>query len=341
MKPDDRTFLNTPIKIGEKVISKRLSLAPMAGLGHVAFRELLAGYGGYGLMFTEMCNARAVPHENRRLSPVFRWRDEELPTLVCQIFGSDPMDMAKAAERIEKEGFFGVDLNFGCSVQAILKKNCGAALLKNPVLASDIVKAVRRAVSIPLFVKYRTGFEDDPDIPVDMARRFEDAGADALTFHPRVAPDRRTRPPKWEYIKKVKEALSIPVFGNGNIFDGADGSAMIGRTGCDGLSLGRIAIAKPWIFAAWTEGFQITDAIYRDAILQMIALLNRHFEPSLAIKLFKKFAIYFSANFKFGHAIYKEMSREETMGAMEAHVERLFEKTPERLDRPDLNMFTR
>ena len=341
MRTNTRTPIDTKLEIRGKIIPTPLCLAPMAGLGHVAFRELLAEYGGYGLMFTEMCNARAVPYENRWLSPVFRWRDEELPHLSCQIFGSDPRDMALAAERIEKERFFGVDLNFGCSVQAIMKKNCGAALLKNPVLASKIVQTVRRAVSIPLFVKYRTGFDDDPAIPVDMARRFEDAGADALTFHPRVAPDRRTRPPRWEYIKQVKEAVSIPVFGNGNIFDRSDASAIMDLTGCDGLSLGRIAIARPWIFAEWTHGFQKTESLYRDAILRMIALLNHHFSPPLAIKLFKKFAIYFSANFKFGHAIYKEMARQESMEGLEVHVAKLFEQTPERLDRPDLNMFTR
>lgn len=341
MEPNERAILNTPLRIGNKFISKRLFLAPMAGLGHIAFRELLAGYGGHGLLFTEMCNARAVPHENRHVSPVFRWRDPELPHLVCQIFGSDPLDMAKAAARIEEEGFFGVDLNFGCSVQAILKKNCGAALLKDPALSSEIVKAVRGAVSIPVFVKYRTGFEDDPVFPVDMARRFEDAGADALTFHPRVAPDRRTRPPKRDYIKKVKVAVTIPVFGNGNVFDEFDLVSMIKETGCDGVSLGRIAISKPWLFSAWTEDFVPTETIYRDSILKMIALLNHHFEPTTAIKLFKKFTIYFSANFKFGHAIYTELAREPDMTAMESNVRRLFEKTPETLNRPDLNMFTR
>ena len=169
------TFLNTPISVGNKIIQKRLLLAPMAGLGHIAFRELLSSFGGYGLLFTEMCNARAIPHENRYVSPVFRWRDQEVETLVCQIFGSDPDAMAKAAVRIEKEGFFGVDINMGCSVKAICKKNYCAALLKTPELAEKIVKTVRDAVSLPVFVKYRTGWKDDPSFPVEMAKRFEQA----------------------------------------------------------------------------------------------------------------------------------------------------------------------
>lgn len=341
MTPGIRPTINQPLIIGQKTINNRLFLAPMAGLGHIAFRELLSQCGGYGLLFMEMCNARAVPHENRHFSPVFRWRDEELPYLVCQIFGATPVDMARAAERIESEGFFGVDLNFGCSVQAIVKKNCGAALLKNPVLSSEIVKTVRKAVSVPVFVKYRIGWEDDPGFSVDMARRFEDAGADALTFHPRVAPDRRSRPPKWDYIRQVKAAVSIPVFGNGNVFDENDLEAILLKTACDGVSLGRIAIAKPWLFAAWSKDIQPADTILKETILKMIALLNRHFEPHMAIKLFKKYAIYFAANFKFGHAIYKELSKAGNMEAVEQHIHLLFEKNPATLKRPDLNMFTR
>jgi tRNA-dihydrouridine synthase B len=115
-----------------------------------------------------------------------------------------------------------LDINFGCSANSICRQHCGAAILKDPNLAVKIVSSVRNAVSIPLFVKFRTGWKDDPMIPVGLAKRFEDAGADALTFHPRVSPDRRARLPKWEYIGFVKNAVSIPVFGNGNIFDVKD-----------------------------------------------------------------------------------------------------------------------
>jgi len=113
MNSDIKKFINRPLKIGNCVIPGRLILAPMAGLTHVAYRELLESYGGCSLMVTEMCSARSVPQENRYVSPVFRWRDEELQHLVCQIFGSDPEDMVAAAKRVEAEGFFGVDLNFG------------------------------------------------------------------------------------------------------------------------------------------------------------------------------------------------------------------------------------
>jgi len=212
-------YLLQDLTIKNHIIHNRIVLAPMAGLGHIALRQLISEFGGFGLLFTGMCSAKAVPHENPNTSLVFKWRQEELKYLVCQIFGSDPKSMAKAAERIEKENFFGVDLNFGCSVAAICKKGCGAALLRDPDLSSKIVKAVRESVSFPVFVKFRTGWDDNPQFAVDMAKRFEDAGADALTFHPRVAPDRRSRPPQWEIIKHVRQAVHIPVFGNGNLFE--------------------------------------------------------------------------------------------------------------------------
>ena len=229
-------YLSQPLKIGSKTINKRLVLAPMSFLGHIAFRELVSRYGGFGLLFSEMCSAKMIPIENRFVSPCFRWRDEERSWLVCQIFGADPVIMAEAARRIENEGLFGVDINFGCSNTAICRQNCGAALLKDPDLATSIVAEVRKAVSFPLTVKFRTGWQDDPKYAVRLAKRFEDAGADALTFHPRVAPDRRSRAPKWVYIGMVKQAVTIPVFGNGDVFDRSDCRRMIQETECDGVA---------------------------------------------------------------------------------------------------------
>jgi tRNA-dihydrouridine synthase B len=334
-----KEYLNTPLRIGSKIIPKRLILAPMSGLTHVAFREQVACYGGYGLLYTEMCSAKNLPHENRRVSPVFKWRDEELPDLVCQIFGSEPDVMAGAARRIEMEGFFGVDMNFGCSVAPICKRNCGAALLKTPELAADIVRAVRGAVSIPLIVKFRTGWEDRKHIPDDLARRFEDAGADALIFHPRVAPDRRSRPPKWEYIAQVKEAVSIPVFGNGEVFSQADAEKMILTTGCDGIALGRIAIAKPWTFAQWTDGFVPDAGIYRRSIQQMLALLIKHNETVTAIRKFKKSSLYAAALFKYGHEFHKRICGAGGIHEIEIAVDAFFDRLPELAQAPNMNLF--
>ena len=339
VKSDIQKFISTPLKIGNRSIPGRLILAPMAGLTHVAYRELLDSYGGCSLMFTEMCSARSVPQENRYVSPVFRWRDEELPHLVCQIFGSDPEVMVTAAKRVEAEGFFGVDLNFGCSVAAICKKNCGAALLKTPDLAEKMVRDVRKAVSIPLSVKFRTGWEDRPDLAVELARRFEGAGADALIFHPRVAPDRRTRPPKWEYIRHVKQAVSIPVFGNGEVFTQDDCKKMIEATGCDGISLGRIAIAKPWVFSQWRNGNDIEMETYKKNMKQIFFLLNKHYEPIPAIRKFKKMAVYNASVFQFGHSFLKKITRAGDFFEIESAVDAFFDQSPALAVRPNLNLF--
>jgi len=334
------SLLNRPLKVGNQSIEKRLVLAPMAFLGNVAFRELVQSFGGYGLLFTEMCSAGRIPNENRLRSTCFNWRDAELPRLVCQIFGSAPLTMAAAARRIEEEKFFGVDINFGCSEVSICRQNCGASILNQPKLAARIVREVRKAVSIPLFVKYRIGWQDNPQAAVVLAKHFEDAGADALTFHPRVAPDRRLRPPKWEYIGLVKQAVSIPIFGNGNVFDQNDCWRMLETTGCDGVAIGRMALARPWLFAAWTEGFQCDLEIYLRSALRLAQLLEKHFDPQKALRRFKKFAGYFSANFKFGHTVFRGIQKAQNRQEAEAFLNHFFKLPPELLSRPNLNFFS-
>ncbi len=332
-------YLGQPLKIGNKSIEKRLILAPLTFLGNIAFRELVSRYGGYGLLYSEMCSAKTVPHENRFVSLCFRWRDEERSRLVCQIFGADPLEMANAARRIENEGLFGVDMNFGCSNSTICRRHCGAALLKNPDLAAAIVAEVRRAVSFPLTVKFRTGWQDDSEIAVHLAKRFEDAGADALIFHPRVAPDRRSRPPKWAYIGRVKQAVNIPVFGNGDVFDRDDCRRMIIETGCDGVAIGRMAVARPWIFAELTENLQPDPEMFADAAIQLARLLEIHFDPIAAIRRFKRFAFYFSANFRFGHSLYSKILKTGNLKEVAPVLKRFFEKTPDVTARPNMNYF--
>lgn len=333
------SLIHTPLVIRGRPVSNRLFLAPMAGLGHVAFRHLLSEFGGYGLLFTGMCSAKAVPHENPGVSPVFTWREAELPKLVCQIFGSDPAVMARAAERIEKEGFFGVDLNFGCSVAAICKQGSGAALLKTPEKAEQIVRQVRSAVSIPVFVKFRTGWKNCADTAVDLARRFEDAGADALVFHPRIAPDRRSRPPLWDHIRRVKQGVSLPVMGNGNLFSVSDVREMREKTGCDGFSIGRMAVARPWIFDHWSSGKTENPALYHWSAQRLARLLVRYHGEAVAIKQMKKYIPYLCAGFKFSHALAKALAAPADMTSMQATLERHLLPCPERASRPSLHLF--
>lgn len=330
--------LNRPLTFGGRTVANRIALAPMAGLGHVAFRECLHQFGGCGLMFTEMCNAKALPSENPARSEVFRWHPEELPQLICQIFGSDPAVMAKAGQRIEQEGFLGVDLNFGCSVAAICKQGAGAALLKDPDKAVAVVEAVRNAVSIPVSVKFRTGWADDPAFPVALAKRFEAAGCDLLTFHPRVSPDRRSRPPKWDYIRQVKEAVSIPVFGNGNLFLPEDALKMLEETGCDGLSIGRMAVARPWLFAEWTG--RLSRPVSHERVLHdVVDRYCAHFGTVRGIRLFKKYLIYAMANFRFGHKMHAKIRIQDTPETLHAAIREAFSTNPATSTRPNLNLF--
>jgi len=248
--------------------------------------------------------------------------------------------MAEAAKRIESEGFLGVDINMGCSVAAICKKGYGAALLKDPQRAVDIVRAVRRAVRCPVMVKYRSGWENSSDLAVDLAVRFEDAGADLLTFHPRIAPDRRSRPPKWEHIRAVAQAVSIPVLGNGNVFSAEDCARMLSQTGCAGASIGRMAIARPWIFAELVNGFVPDEDIYVRTTLAMIESIWRHFEPARAIKMYKKYVPYLAANFVFGHSLWPELVRGQTREEMTHNALRILGKKPQVASAPNAFLFT-
>lgn len=329
--------LNRPLQIGDRTVSNRLFLAPMTQLGNVAFRELLSIYGGYGLLFSEMSNARAIPNENRFVSAYFKWRDEERQMLVWQLLGSDPALMALAAQRIEAEGFFGVDINLGCAVATICRQSSGAALLKHPNLAIEIVTAVRKAVSIPLFVKFRTGWTDSPEMAVNLAKRLEDAGVNALTFHPRVATDIRTRPPKWEYIAMVKAAVNIPVIGNGNVFTRKDCIKMFKTTGCDAVAVGRIAVTRPWIFSQWTSKFLPPQDIHRTIALEMASLLTKHFDPITALRRYKKFARYFAANFRYGHLFFCRINNISKMTAISDTIHHFFESSPELCHQPNHN----
>jgi tRNA-dihydrouridine synthase B len=330
-------LLNRPLQIGAKTISNRLVLAPMTFLGHVAFRQALSELGGCGLMFSEMCSAGRIPQEDRHNSPYFRWRDSEADQLAIQIVGNKPRRMALAAQRIEAEGLWGVDINLGCATKAICKHNLGAALLRDTHATLNLVSKVRQAVSCPVTVKFRTGWEDDPQIPVDFARQLEDAGVDGLTFHPRVAPDRRNRPPRWEYIGLVKQAVSIPVFGNGDVFGARDCLKMLQTTGCDGVALGRIAIARPWVFAHWALDRNPPDDVCKDVALRLCRLLPQYFDSKSALRRFKRYAAYLSANFTFGNALYNRLRNAEGLEAMATLLNDFFCSTPKALRRPNMN----
>lgn len=332
-------LLRRELAIGGRSIPGRLVFASMSLLGHVAFRELLDEFGGCALLFSEMCSAKTVPTENPRVSNHFRWRPQELPRLVCQIVGAEPKTMARAAARIEAEGFFGVDLNFSCAAATICRQGGGAELLRRPEAALSILEQVRRAVRIPVTVKFRMGWRDDPAAAAAMARAFEAAGADALTFHPRVAPDRRARPARWEAIGRVKAAVRIPVFGNGGVIDAEGCLRMLRQTGCDGVALGRIAVARPWVFAAWTGLAPPEREPWRETALRLHALLEHHFAPRDALLRLRRFIFYYAANFPFGHELFRRVQGAADMEAARSALEDFFTACPGVCRVPNRNYF--
>ena len=346
MQPIDETVkselaqrLLKPLTVGNRTVANRLWLAPLAGLGHAAYREVLTEQGGCGLMFTEMCGAKSVPTENPRVSPVFRWREEELPRLVCQVAGSTPEEMIPAARRVEDCGFFGFDINMGCSVSGIVKKNAGAALLKDPDQALRVVEAVRRTLSIPLFVKFRTGWTPDIEPAVQLAKRFENAGVDCLVFHPRVAPDKRTRQPIRAHIKAIVDAVDIPVLGNGDVVTPEDCLHMLETTGCAGVSVGRMAIARPWLFKEWTTDYAPPASCFRDYALRLADALDQHFDPVRALKRYRMFTIYFAANFTFGHALQSKFLKAKSMDEIRNVAREHVRDDMQLVKRPNMNLF--
>lgn len=334
-------YADRPLRVGNTFVANRLWLAPMLGLGHIAFRQVLEEYGGYGLMFSEMCSALALPGENPDTSPVFKFRKKELPLLSCQLVGARPEDFIAAAERVESENFFGVDINMGCSASGICKKGRGADLLREPDRAEAVVKAVRQAVTIPVTVKFRTGWDPSPNGAVALARRFEQAGADALIFHPRVAPDKRSRPPVWDHIRRIKEAVTIPVIGNGNVCTAADTLKMFQETGCDGIALGRMAIARPWIFASLIGKFVPEDDEYLRYALRLADSIETHFDdPIRAVRLYKRIAIYLAANFTYGLRVQGELLKGTSMDDMRANARAALRPERPTAERPNALMFT-
>jgi nifR3 family TIM-barrel protein len=311
----------------------------MVGLTHVVLRETIRFFSPPGLLWTEMCAARSLPGERPERSNVFCWDPQEADRLVCQIMGADPDEMARAAVRVEREGFFGVDLNMGCSVAAVCKQGAGAALLREPDRAAAVVRKVRRAVDCPVLVKMRSGWNDQGPSTADVARRLEDAGADGLVLHPRLAPDRRTRPPRWQDIARAKRAVDIPVIGNGNVFTREDAERMLEATGCDGIALGRIAAAKPFIFGRWLGRLDPSADQYASSARLMVQGLWSRFEPSRASKLYRKWLQYFAASFVFGHDLRSKLCSGGTENDMLANIEAHLRPCPETERRPNSLLF--
>jgi tRNA-dihydrouridine synthase B len=236
------------LSIGGVQIAPATVLAPMAGVTDTVFRRFIRNLGGCGLIMTEFTSADGVLRKkDQKAKRYLHFYEDEHP-ISAQLFGSDPWVMAEAARMVEGLGFDVVDLNLGCPAKKVVKCNGGSGLLRDLPAIGKIFEAVRAAVTIPFTVKFRAGWSDDEIVCVDLARMAESCGLAAVALHARTREQGYSGRARWEWIAAVKDAVKIPVIGNGDIRSPEDACAMVTQTGCDAVMIGRTAPSNPWIF---------------------------------------------------------------------------------------------
>lgn len=270
------------LQIGNVTLKNNLILAPMAGVTDLPFR-LLCKEQGAGLLCMEMVSAKAILYKNRNTESLLEIDPRENPVSL-QLFGSDPEIISKIAHQIEDKPFDILDLNMGCPVPKIVNNGEGSALMKNPKLAGEIIRETVKAIDKPVTVKIRKGFDDEHINAVEMAKIAEDAGAAAVAVHGRTREQFYSGRADWDIIRQVKEAVSIPVIGNGDLLTAEDVIAMEAQTGCDGFMIARGAQGNPWIFRQILHYFETGEHLTKPTLEEVTQMILRHARMMLEFK---------------------------------------------------------
>ena len=264
------------MKIGNLEIKEKAALAPLAGVADRAFRELCRGYGA-AYTVGEMASAKGISLGDKKSAELLFITDTERPS-GAQIFGNSPETMAIAAEKALAYSPDFIDINMGCPAPKVASSGGGALLMKSPALAADIVREVVKASTVPVTVKMRAGWDDNNINAVELAKMCEDAGASAITVHGRTKVQMYAPPVNRNIIKQVKDAVSIPVIGNGDVIDGASAAKMMEETGCDMVMVGRGALGRPWVFAEINAYLDHEVILPEPPVAQKMAVMLKHIE---------------------------------------------------------------
>lgn len=272
------------LQIGNVKLKNNLILGPMAGVTDLPFRLLCAEQGA-GLLCMEMVSAKAILYNNKNTKAMLTIDEREHPVSL-QLFGSDPQIMGDIAKRIEDEGvaFDILDINMGCPVPKVVNNGEGSALMKNPLLAGQIIEAMAKATSRPVTVKIRKGFDDAHVNAPEMAHIAQESGAAAVAVHGRTREQYYSGKADWNIIREVKETVRIPVIGNGDILTAADALRMRDETGCDGFMIARGAQGNPWIFKQILHEWETGEPLAKPSAQEMTEMMLRHARMQIEFK---------------------------------------------------------
>ena len=262
------------LRIGNTILENNVILAPMAGVTDLPFR-LLCREQGAGCVVTEMVSAKAIRYNNRNTKELMQIHPQERPAAI-QLFGSDPDIMAQIAARVEDGPYDFIDVNMGCPVPKVVNNGEGSALMKNPKQAEKVLSATVKAVKKPVTVKFRKGFNDTSVNAVEFAKMAEGSGVAAVAVHGRTREQYYSGKADWDIIRQVKEAVKIPVIGNGDIFTPQDAGRMMEETGCDGIMVARGAKGNPWIFRRINHYLDTGEILPGPSIEEIQAMILRH-----------------------------------------------------------------